>query len=71
LTLCAAMGAGHAHAFAKKPVDTADRHPIAKAETQKLPNLLSFQLNFEYRRTLSFMTACTSASRSAAGVLMA
>ena len=35
LTLCAAMGAGHAHAFAKKPVDTAHRHPIAKAETAK------------------------------------
>jgi hypothetical protein len=33
LTLCAAIGAGHAHAFAKKPVDTARRHPTAKAET--------------------------------------
>ena len=32
LTLCAAVGAGHAHAFAKKPIDTAHRHPIAKAE---------------------------------------
>ena len=35
LTLCAAIGAGHAHAFAKKPVDIAHRHPIAKAETAK------------------------------------
>ncbi len=34
LTLCAAMGAGHAHAFAKK-VDTANKHPIAKAETAR------------------------------------
>ena len=33
LTLCAAMGAGHAHALAKRPVDTTRRHPIAKAET--------------------------------------
>ena len=33
LTLFAAMGAGHAHAFAKRPVDTANRHPITKAET--------------------------------------
>jgi hypothetical protein len=31
LTLCAAMGAGHAHAFAKK-VDTEHKQPIAKAE---------------------------------------
>jgi hypothetical protein len=36
LTLCAAMGAGHARAFAKKPVDTAHGHPIAKAETARL-----------------------------------
>jgi hypothetical protein len=33
LTLCAGMGAGHAHAFAKKPVD--NRHPIARAETAR------------------------------------
>ncbi len=33
LTLCAAMAVGHAHAFIKKPVDTAHKHPIAKAET--------------------------------------
>jgi hypothetical protein len=31
LTLCAAMGAGQAHAFTKKPVGTAQRHPIAKS----------------------------------------
>jgi hypothetical protein len=68
LTLCAAMGAGHARAFAKKPVDTAHGHPIAKAE---MPDLVSFQPNFEYRRTHLFMTACTSPSRSAPGVLVA
>ena len=33
LTFCAAMGVGHAHAFAKKPADTAHKHPIARAET--------------------------------------
>jgi hypothetical protein len=36
LTLCAAMGAGHAYAFAKKPIDPAHRHPIAKAEAARL-----------------------------------
>ena len=35
LTLCAAMGAGHAHAFAKKSIDIAHRHPIAKTETAR------------------------------------
>ena len=35
LMLCAAMGAGHAHALAKKRVDTALRHSITKAETAK------------------------------------
>ena len=30
LTLCAAMGAGQAHAFTKKPVGTVQRNPIAK-----------------------------------------
>jgi hypothetical protein len=33
--LCAAIGAGHAHAWAKKPVDTALRHSISKAETAR------------------------------------
>jgi hypothetical protein len=33
LMLCAAMGAGHAHASAKKPGGTALRHTITKAET--------------------------------------
>jgi hypothetical protein len=30
LTLCAAMGAGQAHALTKKPVVTVQRNPIAK-----------------------------------------
>jgi hypothetical protein len=30
LTLCAAMGAGQAHALTKKPVGTVQRNPIAK-----------------------------------------
>jgi hypothetical protein len=33
LTLCAAMVAGNAYASAKKPVDTARRAPVTKAET--------------------------------------
>lgn len=33
LTVCAAMGAGHAHALAKKLVDTTHKCPIAKRET--------------------------------------
>jgi hypothetical protein len=32
LTLCAAMGAGDAYASVKKRVDTAQKHPTAKAE---------------------------------------
>lgn len=32
LTLCAATASGHAHASTKKPVDTARKHPVAKAE---------------------------------------
>jgi hypothetical protein len=35
LMLCAAMGAGHAHALVKKPVGTALRHSITKAETAR------------------------------------
>jgi hypothetical protein len=35
LMLCAAMGAGYAHALAKKPVDPALRHSITKAETAR------------------------------------
>jgi hypothetical protein len=31
LTLCATVGAGQAHTFAKKPVDAAHRHTMAKA----------------------------------------
>jgi hypothetical protein len=30
LTLCAAMGAGQAHALTKKPAGTVQRNPIAK-----------------------------------------
>ena len=36
LTLCAAMGVGHAHAFVKKPIQSAHRHPIVTAETTRL-----------------------------------
>jgi hypothetical protein len=35
LMLCAAMGAGYAHALAKKPVYTELRHSIPKAETAR------------------------------------
>jgi hypothetical protein len=35
LVLCAAMGAGHAHAMTKKPVERALRHSITKAETAR------------------------------------
>jgi hypothetical protein len=35
LMLCAAMGAGYAHALPKKPVGTAHRHSITKAETAR------------------------------------
>jgi hypothetical protein len=31
LTLCATVGAGQAHTFAKKPVDAAHRHTMAKS----------------------------------------
>jgi hypothetical protein len=48
-TLFAAMGAGHGAVFAKKPVDTTNRHPIAKAETGRPAE---FQLNFDYHRNL-------------------
>ena len=37
LTLCAAIGAGHAHVFADKPIDTAHRHAIAKAAETARP----------------------------------
>ena len=68
LTLCVAMGPGMLTRSQRSQLilDTGIR-----SRRQKLPDLVSFQLNFEYRRTLSFMTACTSASRSAAGALMA
>jgi hypothetical protein len=33
LTLCALMGAGDAYASVKTAVDTAHKHPVAKAET--------------------------------------
>jgi len=32
-TLFAAMGAGHGAVFAKKPVDTTNRHPIASSSS--------------------------------------
>jgi hypothetical protein len=32
LTLCAAIGAAHAHAIVHKPVDTPHKHPIRKVE---------------------------------------
>ena len=35
LTLCAAMGASDAYASVKKRVDTAQKHPVAKAETAR------------------------------------
>jgi hypothetical protein len=68
LTLCAAMGAGHAYGFPKKRLTL---HTGIRSRSQKRPDLLSFQLNVEYRHTLLLMTACTSPSRSAPRVLMA
>jgi hypothetical protein len=38
LALCVAVGAGQAHAFAKRSVDTAHRHPMARlARSAEIP----------------------------------